>query len=960
MDRAFLASLDGYNSKDAAFHMWLKDVSPKSGSLISSPGMKQTKVTKVELPNLGVLSSPLSTSSCTTSSIDHIVRVTNLWGTGPTPRCYEFCNPDVYYAALKFDDKLPYIRTHQPTEISHGFIWILTITNSMSVNTSYSDGIQWQGNHHQSTPLVNSERIQLSNGDFITISHCTSADGEMQRRTYSTQGSNLAIVHYMNSGVVATAHANTMDGNPFVVFDNKKNENWISGNEPTEDFISACDLDMCDSSNCVENEGDYLPVVKMYPTIVEQGSEVLVLLPPSLQINVPLGFNIKFCGEFIPTTTLADHKAVSFVVPSVPSSIIKKNALTKITVEVCSAGQVFSQPVVLKYKPSLLSDCYSSGHGSVGWNSTIGEGLMSILREINSKLGETPTSDTAVEEPFPDVFRNGCSNPLVRNSSSFDNLMAQTQQTYQSQKSNSQVVNNTLSTPSLAGSDQENISIWGIRCGGDFTHNKSCVSSDPGNDLRGISRSPKSGKTPVRASRVHTSTRNYSKSPLLTSQNSQPSRKSADDDSTDTAGEEQVRLRKLFFSIIHAVVTENQQRPTDRDFLFAPDSEGITLVHYCAYLGLIGPLDVLLAYAPENYVNISDRRGMSPLHYAVMKDHNDAAIAVLLQAGANSSQQDTKGNTPFSIAAELSNGGIRLMMDAAANISGSAATDFSLEDELLSQLSMFTGSTSMGHHPSGEEWEALDALDSITLASEPLSVCQSEGDQNDQNQVLIIQRNVRKWSAQRQYNLVRRSIETLQAAVRGRMARKEIDRLRKVLTIQRTVRQWLRKRGLSPSGDTDKRLKAVGKTPGTIVSVSTPKSSPKPSTGLQRSPARRDSTGVESSIIEIDIKHQIDVECAVQSDVRQWLQRGQQQALVRRSEAPPSSVSVDKSLSEQLQESERRRVCLEEKLQHEESRQQFRVKLDENLEKIVLLQRNFRKWLKAKPREDDDVCFYYY
>eukprot|EP01060_Flectonema_neradi_P007531 TRINITY_DN15261_c0_g1_i2.p1 TRINITY_DN15261_c0_g1~~TRINITY_DN15261_c0_g1_i2.p1 ORF type:complete len:993 (+),score=150.09 TRINITY_DN15261_c0_g1_i2:46-3024(+) len=966
MDRACLASLGSQNG-DAAFHTWLRDVSPKSGSPFPSPGLTAGKPNKmqtrsVELPDLGMLSSPISTGSGTdammqsAASCDQVQKITNLWGTGAVPRCMEFCYPEIYFTALKLEKELPYMTTPQPTEITHGSMWIFELTCKKSISSSYNDGKQWQTNS-LGVPNVNTERINLKDGHYVLVSHCTSADGEMQRRTYVTPGGKIAIVHYLNSGVVASAHARALDNNPFAAFETGKvqppepHQQWGTHDITCEDLLKDIgDIDMLDNSKPADSQ-EGLPKVQCFPTIVEQGSSVIMLLPPALRINVPLGFCVKICDDFVPTTQLSEHNALTFTMPAVPNHLIKRNEPTDITVELTSAGHIFSQPTLLKYRPSLLSGCFQSTPGGLGWNSTLGEGLISILREINSKVSEVPV-DLSVGDPvIPDFFRNN--SGMVRTSSSFDNLMAHTQQKYPSEVPTSSGGTQFPRCDTPLFNIQHRDSLWGIGNG----NGSPCPIPTPSSEVKG--KSPRSRKVVERprGSRSSQNTKLAAKSPPFTSQSSQQntSRKSGELDPQPTvaaANEEQVRLRKLFFSIIHAVVTENQHRPADRDFLFAPDSEGITLVHYCAYLGLIGPLDVLLAYAPEGYVNIPDKRGMSPLHYSVMKDHNEAAIAVLLQAGGDYSQQDNQGNTPFSIAAELSNPGIRLMRDSASHMTpGSATTDFSLEDELLSQLSMFTGSTSMGHHHSGEEWDALDALDSITLASEPLS--HTEGDQEDQSQALIIQRNVRKWSAQRQYNLVRRSIETLQAAVRGRMARKEIDRLRKVLTIQRTVRQWLKKRGLSPNGETDKRLKAVGKTHGSVVSVSTPKTSPMP---VHRSPtkdASEENGESGSDVIELDIKLQMDAEASVQSDVRQWLQRGQQQEMVRRSN-PACSSSSDQSLSEQLQESERQRACLQQQLQHEESRQEFRAKLDANLEKICLLQRNFRKFLRAKPRENDN------
>eukprot|EP01064_Diplonema_japonicum_P024583 TRINITY_DN3518_c4_g1_i1.p1 TRINITY_DN3518_c4_g1~~TRINITY_DN3518_c4_g1_i1.p1 ORF type:complete len:757 (+),score=139.25 TRINITY_DN3518_c4_g1_i1:61-2331(+) len=384
---------------------------------------------------------------------------------------------------------------------------------------------------------------------------------------------------------------------------------------------------------------------------------------------------------------------------------------------------------------------------------------------------------------------------------------------------------------------------------------------------------------------------------------STPRRASGLHQPTDTTDQdEQIPFKKFVFSVISAM-SESRVPAGESAMLFAPDSEGITLTHYLAYLGLVGPLDILLTYAPPHCVNALDARGMTPLHYAVMKDRNEPVVAVLLNFGATPDVQDMSGNTPMSIAADLSNTAGRLLAKDETPPSQTNSIDISLEDELLSQLSFFTGSTDL-ENGDGEEWEALEALHSITNNPQSPAGSSDMSDQDPDQTALIIQRNVRKWSAQRQYHLVRRSIETLQAAVRGRMARKEIDKLKKVLTIQRSVRQWLRKRGLSPT----------------------------------KQDCQRNSKSRKSRDLENEVKRQMDAVSTIQRSVRDWLQKG-------RSVTPPVVQTPGACLGDlttQLAEKQRQVTQLTARLEHEELRQQFRSKLDDNLDKVMEIQRHAR------------------
>eukprot|EP01006_Ploeotia_vitrea_P024140 TRINITY_DN56878_c0_g2_i1.p1 TRINITY_DN56878_c0_g2~~TRINITY_DN56878_c0_g2_i1.p1 ORF type:complete len:417 (-),score=41.52 TRINITY_DN56878_c0_g2_i1:79-1257(-) len=83
----------------------------------------------------------------------------------------------------------------------------------------------------------------------------------------------------------------------------------------------------------------------------------------------------------------------------------------------------------------------------------------------------------------------------------------------------------------------------------------------------------------------------------------------------------------------------------------------------------------------------------------------------------------------------------------------------------------------------------------------------TESDPAEENlflrQLLIIQRNVRKWIAQKQYNTVKTAISCLQAAYRGHTVRKEYHKLQKIRLLQRHVRVWLSDRHavINPTND---------------------------------------------------------------------------------------------------------------------------------------------------------------
>jgi ankyrin repeat protein/mono/diheme cytochrome c family protein len=87
---------------------------------------------------------------------------------------------------------------------------------------------------------------------------------------------------------------------------------------------------------------------------------------------------------------------------------------------------------------------------------------------------------------------------------------------------------------------------------------------------------------------------------------------------------------------------------TSPTLVFARDPAGSTLLHHAAAFGTIETLTYLLAAGAE--VNVKNRRGSTPLHWAI---HDEAKVRLLLSRGAAVNVRQVEGRTPLYQAASL-------------------------------------------------------------------------------------------------------------------------------------------------------------------------------------------------------------------------------------------------------------------------------------------------------------------
>ena len=109
--------------------------------------------------------------------------------------------------------------------------------------------------------------------------------------------------------------------------------------------------------------------------------------------------------------------------------------------------------------------------------------------------------------------------------------------------------------------------------------------------------------------------------------------------------------------------------------------------------GQSGAAWLLLTYSADP--NVAGADGLSPLHYAAMRDAQET-VAVLLQNGASPDARSTGGATPLHVAAMA--GAVcvlALLKDAGANLNALAAT---LDDHVMQQCASL-GCSTLGSHP---------------------------------------------------------------------------------------------------------------------------------------------------------------------------------------------------------------------------------------------------------------------
>ena len=102
----------------------------------------------------------------------------------------------------------------------------------------------------------------------------------------------------------------------------------------------------------------------------------------------------------------------------------------------------------------------------------------------------------------------------------------------------------------------------------------------------------------------------------------------------------------------------------NRDLIAAKDPAGSTLLHHAAGFGALETLTLLLDAGAD--VNAKNRRGSSPLHWAI---DDEAKVRVLLTRGAAVNARQVEGRTPLYQAATLGNGNavIRLLLAKGAD-----------------------------------------------------------------------------------------------------------------------------------------------------------------------------------------------------------------------------------------------------------------------------------------------------
>jgi ankyrin repeat protein len=98
--------------------------------------------------------------------------------------------------------------------------------------------------------------------------------------------------------------------------------------------------------------------------------------------------------------------------------------------------------------------------------------------------------------------------------------------------------------------------------------------------------------------------------------------------------------------------------------LNAKDPVQSTLLHHAAGFGTLETMKLLLESGAE--VNVANRRGSSPLHWAI---HDEAKVRLLLSRGANVNVKQSQGRTPLYLAALLGDGHaiLRLLLENGAD-----------------------------------------------------------------------------------------------------------------------------------------------------------------------------------------------------------------------------------------------------------------------------------------------------
>ena len=95
----------------------------------------------------------------------------------------------------------------------------------------------------------------------------------------------------------------------------------------------------------------------------------------------------------------------------------------------------------------------------------------------------------------------------------------------------------------------------------------------------------------------------------------------------------------------------------------ARDAAGSTLLHHAAGFGAIETMALLLERGAD--VNAKNRRGSSPLHWAV---HDQAKVRLLLSRGATVNMRQNEGRTPLFLAASLANSStLRVLLEKGAD-----------------------------------------------------------------------------------------------------------------------------------------------------------------------------------------------------------------------------------------------------------------------------------------------------
>jgi len=81
------------------------------------------------------------------------------------------------------------------------------------------------------------------------------------------------------------------------------------------------------------------------------------------------------------------------------------------------------------------------------------------------------------------------------------------------------------------------------------------------------------------------------------------------------------------------------------------DAGGSTALHHAAGFGPVGNVELLINQGAN--VNVKNRRGSTPLHWAI---HDEAKVRLLLSKGADVNVKQVQGRTPLYLAAMLGNG----------------------------------------------------------------------------------------------------------------------------------------------------------------------------------------------------------------------------------------------------------------------------------------------------------------